>query len=414
MKLINTMTSIIAAGAVLAVSTGAFAEDGSAESGFGTTGAWADIAGETSTSYDNLFDVILDDKYSDLWYKYCAAVVGEDGAEAAAQALKGSISSDRYGQEAVDYIAESGAAAFDCWYINGAKQFTFNADNTAVITLDDGSTVTHEYEYLGQYNIGDGETLNWGGVEMPVAFPCDVYKSTDEAGEFNYFFFRDDTMAATYHIEFRYGSELEELQRYLEGPYAYWLTAGMDAAADRHTIDNCIGLFCLENSDFSERTESSVTQISDLVGTWDCDLSAFGEEYADTELYFTIDGSGHGETYMNGAKTRDFSAYLYDGGESGEGVYVAYDNEAYESEHADYTLTSGDDGSLTLTLTNDDGSITYTKRADAAPDEASGETSGEDSGMKGNPETGAESAAVAVSAALCAGAVLALSRKRTK
>lgn len=208
MKLINTMTSIIAAGALLAVSTGAFAEDGSAESGFGTTGAWTDIAGGTSTSYANLFDVILDEKYSDLWYKYCAAVVGEDGAEAAAQALKGSISSDRYGQEAVDYIAESGAAAFDCWYINGAKQFTFNADNTAAITLDDGS--------------------------------------------------------------------------------------------------------------------------------------------------------------------------------------------------------------LTLTLTNDDGSITYTKRADAAPDEASGETSGEDSGVKGNPETGAESAAVAVSAALCAGAGLALSRKRTK
>ena len=168
MKLINTMTSILAAGAVLS----AFAAAASAEtaetsetaetaetSAFGTTGAWSDIAGETSTSYDNLFDVILDDKYSDIWYKYCASVAGEDNAEEAAASLNGSISSDAYGQEALDRIAETGAAAFDCWYINGAAQFTFNSDLTATVTLTDSTESTHAYEYLGQYNVGDGEGL---------------------------------------------------------------------------------------------------------------------------------------------------------------------------------------------------------------------------------------------------------------
>ena len=158
MKLINRMTSLIAAGAVLSVfALTASAE--TAESHFGTTGAWSDIAGETSTSYDNLFDVILDDKYSDIWYKYCAAVAGEDNAKEAAASLNGSISSDAYGQEALDRIAETGAAAFDCWYINGAAQFTFNSDLTATVTLTDGNESTHAYEYLGQYNVGDGEGL---------------------------------------------------------------------------------------------------------------------------------------------------------------------------------------------------------------------------------------------------------------
>lgn len=186
MKFIRKMTSIIAAGTILSVSAAASAESPASGDAAGS-GVWTDIAGETSTSYDNLFDVILDEKYSDIWYKYCAAVMGEDNAEAAAAFLKGSISSDIYGQEAVDHIAETGAAAFDCWYINDAAQFTFNSDMTATVTLTDGSQSTHTYEYLGQYNIGDGEVLNWGGVEMPVAFPCDVYKSTDDAGRVHIF-----------------------------------------------------------------------------------------------------------------------------------------------------------------------------------------------------------------------------------
>lgn len=70
---------------------------------------------------------------------------------------------------------------------------------------------------------------------------------SDDAGDFTYFFFRDDTMETTYHIEFRYGSDLAALQQYMKGQYAYWLAAGIDANADAETIDNVIALFCTEN-----------------------------------------------------------------------------------------------------------------------------------------------------------------------
>ena len=74
-----------------------------------------------------------------------------------------------------------------------------------------------------------------------------VYQSTDDAGEFTYLLFRDDTMASTYHIEFRYGSDLDQLLKYFTGPYAYWLSAGIDENADAQTIDNVIDLFVTEN-----------------------------------------------------------------------------------------------------------------------------------------------------------------------
>lgn len=55
------------------------------------------------------------------------------------------------------------------------------------------------------------------------------------------------TSAATYHIEFRYGSDLDQLLLYFKGPYAYWLSAGIDQAADETTIHNVIDLFVTEN-----------------------------------------------------------------------------------------------------------------------------------------------------------------------
>ena len=95
--------------------------------------------------------------------------------------------------------------------------------------------------------MGADETMTWGGETFCPAFDCEVYQATDDAGDFTYFFFRDDTMETTYHIEFRYGSDLAALQQYMKGRYAYWLAAGIDANADAETIDSVIALFCTEN-----------------------------------------------------------------------------------------------------------------------------------------------------------------------
>ena len=325
------------------------------------------IAGENGTTYENFFDVTLAEENYGLWYDCAAAVVGEDAADETISFMQGYISSDLYGEEAIAYYAENPDAqtVFDCFYINGVKLVTFNPDNTISVELEDGSTQTHTYEYLGVYNVGEGETMVYMGQKISVAFPCDVYKSTDEAGEFNYFFLRDDTMEETGHIEFRYGKDLEELQGYFTGPYGYWLTAGFDVNADEDTLKNTVELFVLENMDYSSHAEQAISQISEFIGTWKADLSAFGEEYADTDLHFTIDEAGHGITTMDGVQTADFEAYAYDNGEKGDGagVYIAYSNLEQEAEAAEYTLETNENGETVLTLYAKDGVISYVKAA---------------------------------------------------
>ena len=56
-----------------------------------------------------------------------------------------------------------------------------------------------------------------------------------------------DTPATTYHLEFRYGSDVDALSQYNEGSYAYWLAAGFPVDADEEMVKNVITLFCEEN-----------------------------------------------------------------------------------------------------------------------------------------------------------------------
>lgn len=327
-------------------------------------GIFPAIAGENGTTYENFFEVTLSEDNYDIWKNCVAAVMGESAADDTVAYMQATISSDMYGEEAINYFSENPdqPSAFDCWYINGAKLFTFNPDFTVTVDLEDGSSETHSYEYLGVYSVGAGETMSYMGNEISVEFPCDVYKSTDEAGEFNYLFLRDDTMEETGHIEFRYGKDLEELQGYFVGPYAYWLSAGFDVNADEETLKSTIELFCLENMDCTSHSEEALSQISDFIGSWRADLSELGEEYADTELIFTIDENGHGSTVMDGAQTADFEAFAYDSGKSGDGVgtYVAYSNLEMEAEAAPYIMEERD-GETVLTFYAADGEISYVR-----------------------------------------------------
>ena len=335
-------------------------------------GVFPALAGEDGTTYVSLFDVIISDQWTPVWQDYIAAIVGEEAAPEMTDRLQSSITSELYGEAAVAAFADGGYA-FDCDFINGAQSITFR-DDTAVILKTDGTSETHTYEYLGQYNVGENETMMYQGMEISMAFPVDVYKSTDEAGEFNYFFLREDTMAETYHIEFRYGRDLEELQGYLVGPYAYWLAAGIDESADEETINKVIALFCLENMDYSAHAEPALAQLASLgfAGAWQADMSPFGEEYAATELTMTIDENGHGVTFMNGEQTADFEAYAVDSGEKGDGqgLYVAWSNLESEAEAAPYSMVVNDDGQTVLTLAADDGTISWIKQETESTAEA--------------------------------------------
>ncbi len=327
------------------------------------TDAFRAIAGEAGTTYANLFSVILDERYDALWHDACAAVVGAQQAEGIVQMLKSSISADVYGEAAVEAYTASGGYAFDCWFINGAEKFTFRPDGSAAVTLTDGSEQTYHYESLGTAVMGAEETILYQGMEIPMATEGELYRSTEDAGEFTYLFFLPDTMATTYHLEFRYGSDLDAVLSYMKGPYAYWLAAGIDADADEQTIKRVIRLFCLENMDYSQRMEGTLEQIADFIGTWDADMSDFGETYADVSLYFTIDETGRGMTYMNGVNTSEFDVYAYES-EAGKGIYVAFEFSSGEAEGADYTLEQDAQGRTVLTLYAADGTIRYVKRGD--------------------------------------------------
>ena len=65
----------------------------------------------------------------------------------------------------------------------------------------------------------------------------------------------DDTPGTTYHIEFRYGSDLDALKGYVTGKYAYWLAAGIPTDADDTLIKNCIDLFVSENLEGTDPTQ---------------------------------------------------------------------------------------------------------------------------------------------------------------
>lgn len=201
-------------------------------------GTWTQAAGNSGTGYSNLFSVILNAKHDALWEK------------SAAESLKKTIDSGLYGEAAVNTYAGSTNYAFDCRYLPGAEGIAFLQDGnslTAVIAIEDGDQKIYHYGFLGSCTVGDGETMPYGGTQIPVSFDADLYCAREDAGDFQYFVLRDDTMETTYHMEFRYGSDVGGLLQFRKGPYAYWLSAGIDEKADGDTIVKVIVLFVREN-----------------------------------------------------------------------------------------------------------------------------------------------------------------------
>lgn len=190
---------------------------------------------ELTGTYDELFTTVCAPEYDDIWLERCTEYAGAENAEAVAAMLKGVCVGEIYGQEAVDaYTAAPESTVFDCFFINGVSQFVF--DGSQIIGLDEAGNVVfdHAYHYV--------ETVE--GIFTPY-----IYMTDDAgAGEFTYVCLAPDTPESTFHIEFRYGGDLEALKQAYEGPYAYWLAAGIPADADAEMIYNCIDLFCSENT----------------------------------------------------------------------------------------------------------------------------------------------------------------------
>ncbi len=197
--------------------------------------AAAQLLEDVKGTYVALFPTITDPAYDQIWLDHCAAVVGDEMAPAVAEMLKAACNGTIYGQEAVDAYGDgSNGAQFDCLFVGGVDQITF--DGTTISgTLEGEAGFSHEYAYVGPLSLGG----------MMDGY---LYETTDaDAGEFKYFFMMPDTPASTYHLEFRYGSDVDALTEYATGPYAYWLAAGFPVDADQEMIENVVGLFCDEN-----------------------------------------------------------------------------------------------------------------------------------------------------------------------
>ena len=209
------------------------------------------LLSDVSGTYEELFTVINDPAYDQLWIDDCSAIVGDEAAAETADFLKSACAGTIYGPEAVAAYGDgSNGAQFDCFFINGLAQVIF--DGTTISGTDSsGATLfSHEYKFAQEFSLGglmDGY----------------LYETDDEdAGEFKYFLLFPDTPATTYHIEFRYGSDIDALALYNDGPYAYWLAAGIPVDADQTMIENVIQLFCDEN--LAEMGEEEIQEAAKL------------------------------------------------------------------------------------------------------------------------------------------------------
>ena len=182
-------------------------------------------------TYQELWPVILADEYNQLWLDDSAAIVGDDNAEAAVEKMSSMVTGTVTGEEAVETYKD-GNMAYDCDFLQDVDQFTFDGTTISGSDKDGKELFKHTYHYEG----------------MEKTRGLYIYESDDaDSGEFTYFCIAPDTMDTTWHIEFRYGSDLDALGQYDAGDYAYWLAAGISTDYTQEDIENCIQLFCTEN-----------------------------------------------------------------------------------------------------------------------------------------------------------------------
>lgn len=182
-------------------------------------------------TYQELWPVVLADEYHQVWLDASAELVGEENAEAAVEMMTSMVTGTITGEEAVEAYKDGGMA-YCCDFLQDVAQFTFDGTTISGVDASGNELFSHSYHYVGMEEIR--------GLY--------VYESDDaDSGEFTYFCMAPDTMETTWHIEFRYGSDLDALGQYDAGDYAYWLASGISVDHTEEDVKNSIILFCTEN-----------------------------------------------------------------------------------------------------------------------------------------------------------------------
>ena len=160
-----------------------------------------------SGTYVELFPELSKEEYRDIWIDAVTPLAGEENAETTTDMLLGMCMAEVYGPEAAEkYEADPGSMAFDCYFLGGVDKFVMDGDTITGLDEQGQEVFSHTYKQLEEENEND----------------FIFYQSEDaDSGEFTYFAFSPDTMETTYHLEFRYAEELEDLQSWFEGNYAW-------------------------------------------------------------------------------------------------------------------------------------------------------------------------------------------------
>lgn len=186
-----------------------------------------------SGTYIELFPELSKTEYRDIWLNAVAPIVGEENAEVATDKLLNMCRAEPYGTEAAAKYAESpDSMAFNCFFLGGVSKFVMKGHTVTGLDRQGKEVFSHTYKLMNEKS------------ENGFIF----YQSMDEnSGQFTYFAFSPDTMATTYHLEFRYAEDFSDLQSWFEGNYAYWNAAAIEESYDIKTMNNVIKLFADEN-----------------------------------------------------------------------------------------------------------------------------------------------------------------------
>ena len=195
--------------------------------------AQGDYLASISGTYVELFPELSKEEYRTLWHDATAPLVGEDNADSATDMLLSMCMAEPYGPEAIEkYTADPDSTAFNCYFLGGVEKFVM--DGNTITGLDDQGQEVFSHTYAPM------DLDNENGFIF--------YESTDaDSGEFQYFAFSPDTMDTTYHLEFRYAEDTDDLQSWFEGNYAYWNAAAIAENYNQQTMKNVIELFAQEN-----------------------------------------------------------------------------------------------------------------------------------------------------------------------
>ena len=221
----------------------AAATDSTAEAAAEEEQAWISVSPEqllkdVKGRYDELFTVLCDPKYDQVWLDRCEAIVGKKKAAECVEMLKNAYTGTLSGEEAEEaYRDDPEEGRLDSYFHQGVERFVFDGSKISGLDKDGKEVFSHEYTYLQDIALLQ---------DMAAAEPLKgyVYKTSDkDPGEFKYFVLLADTPETTCHIEFRHGRHMRDLTGLTEGPYAYWLASGIPADPDEKIVEKAIRFF---------------------------------------------------------------------------------------------------------------------------------------------------------------------------